>query len=230
MTIKSMKSKQQGMTLLEILIALTLGAFLLGGVIHIFINSNRSYRMQENLSRMQENGRFALDFIRTDVRMADYRECFSDASVANAVSGTNDVGANNVDSITVTQKTNTCGNPNATATTIYTIQAGSNGLGLFRDTTGVAQELIEGVENMQIVYGEDTDADGTPNYYVPAGTAGLNMAQVVSVRVSLLIRSSDDLLTSQPIAYTYNGVATTPADRRLRRVFSSTITLRNRLQ
>jgi len=82
---------------------------------------------------------------------------------------------------------------------------------------------------MQILYGEDTDADGTPDYYVSAGTAGLNMDQVVSIRVTLLARSIDDNLAGQPVAYTYNGATTTPADRRLRRVFTSTIAVRNRL-
>ncbi|MDT8372197.1 MAG: PilW family protein, partial [Gammaproteobacteria bacterium] len=61
-----------------------------------------------------------------------------------------------------------------------------------------AVELIEGIENMQILYGEDTDADNTANYYVPAGTGGLNMNQVVSIRISLLVRSMDDNLTSEP--------------------------------
>jgi type IV pilus assembly protein PilW len=92
-------------------------------------------------------------------------------------------------------------------------------------------ELVEGVENMQILYGADTDAtpDGTPNYYVPAGTAGLNMNQVVSIRISVLVRSMDNGLAAQPVAYTYNGATVTPTDRRIRRVFTSTIALRNRL-
>jgi len=55
------------------------------------------------------------------------------------------------------------------------------------------------------------------------------MDQVVSIRISLLVRSMDDNLTLVPRAYTYNGTTTTPADRRLRRVFSSTIAVRNRL-
>jgi len=93
----------------------------------------------------------------------------------------------------------------------------------------VSNELVEGIENMQIEYGEDTNGDSTPDYYVPAGTAGLNMADVVSIRISLLVRSPDDNLTAQPVAYTYNGATTTPADNRLRRVFSSTIAVRNRL-
>ncbi|TAL43763.1 MAG: pilus assembly protein PilW, partial [Methylovulum sp.] len=120
----------------------------------------------------------------------------------------------------------------------YFIRAGAGGQpALWRLDNAVATggtnpvELVEGIEDMQVLYGEDTDAirDGTANYYVAAGTAGLNMDQVVSVRISLLVRTIDDNLADAPLAYTYNGVTTTPGDRRLRRVFTSTIAVRNRL-
>ena len=68
---------QTGLTLIEIMIALLIGAFLLGGVINIFINSKQTYRMQEGLSRLQENGRFAMDFLTNDIRMAGYKGCGS---------------------------------------------------------------------------------------------------------------------------------------------------------
>jgi len=116
-------------------------------------------------------------------------------------------------------------------TSVYSIQNGANGQpALFKKVnTAAATELIESIDNMQILYGEDTDTDGSPNYYVPAGTAGLNMDQVISIRISLLVRSIDDNVASEPRDYTYNGATTTPTDRRLRRVFSSTIAVRNRL-
>ncbi|MGR9107599.1 MAG: PilW family protein [Gammaproteobacteria bacterium] len=101
---------------------------------------------------------------------------------------------------------------------------------------GLTEEIVEGVEDMQIVYGEDTDEDGTPNYYVDAATVTA-MQNVVSVKVSLLLRSlADGNITSKPVTYTYNGTTyndgTTPApliDRQLRKVLTSTVTLRNRL-
>ena len=116
-------------------------------------------------------------------------------------------------------------------TIIYSIQNGASGQpALFKKVSAAAVvEMVESIENMQILYGEDTDGDSSPNYYVPAGTVGLDMDQVVSIRISLLVRSIDDNLTSVPRAYTYNGATTTPTDRRLRRIFSSTIAIRNRL-
>ena len=56
-------SHQRGLTLVELMIAMLLGLFLIGGLLQIFINSRQTNRMQEALSRLQENGRFAIDFI-----------------------------------------------------------------------------------------------------------------------------------------------------------------------
>ena len=74
------KTNAKGFTLVEILIAMMIGLFLLAGVLQIFINSKQSYRMQEALARLQESGRFALDFLDRDIRMAGYRGCASPGS------------------------------------------------------------------------------------------------------------------------------------------------------
>lgn len=324
--------KQHGMTLIEIMVALMLGAFLLAGVMQIFLSSKQTYRMQENLSRMQENGRFAMEFLTKDIRMADYMGCLRsglgnltnklnatdadyDAAIhsftgINGIGGTNgaaganlaldapdtimlkgayDVGINVVEPYMVNTAANIkvstsdglaiydivlvsdCSSADVfEITTDPTTGAGAeivvhnggniaegpgnsdqllsktykgdasiykfetyiytiNNNALVKQDMNSTDELVEGIENMQILYGEDTNGDSTPDYYVPAGTVGLNMAEVVSIRISLLVRSPDDNLTSQPVPYTYNGATTTPADNRLRRVFSSTIAVRNRL-
>ncbi len=246
-----LKNSQQGMTLIEILVAMTLGAFLLTGVMQIFLNSKQTYRMQDNLSRMQENGRFAMEFIAREIRTADYKACFSDTRSGDEVFAPADAN-NTPDRISVIQKNNVCGVADTFSAISFFIQDANNQPALHRVTaTGSAtivaattainteftgadanDALIEGIENMQILYGEDTDGDSTPNRYVAAGTVGLNMDDVVSVRISLLIRSIDNNLTPAPTAYVFNGISTTPAagDRRLRRVFTSTIVLRNRIQ
>ncbi len=89
-------------------------------------------------------------------------------------------------------------------------------------------ELVEGVTDMQVLYGEDTDGDGSPNYYATAVNV-TDMADVVALRVSYLVTSLDDNVTDNPQRYTFNGVTVTPTDNRLRRVFTSTYALRNRL-
>jgi type IV pilus assembly protein PilW len=88
-------------------------------------------------------------------------------------------------------------------------------------------ELVEGVVNMQVLYGEDMDNDNTTNRYVPAN-APPNMSNLASIRMELLLETFDDNLTPQPQPYTFNGSTITPSDRRLRRVFATDINLRNK--
>jgi type IV pilus assembly protein PilW len=70
-------NKQAGFSLVEIMIALLIGLFLMGGILQMFSASQQTYRMQSNLARLQENGRFALDFLARDLRMAGYWGCLS---------------------------------------------------------------------------------------------------------------------------------------------------------
>ena len=65
-------SSQHGFTLIELMIAMLIGVFLMAGVIQIFLSAKQAYRLQENLSRLQENGRFAMDIITKDIRQAGY--------------------------------------------------------------------------------------------------------------------------------------------------------------
>lgn len=132
----------------------------------------------------------------------------------------------------------------------YYVRTNDNGEpALYRQTLGQqsgnavtsAQELVEGVENMQIVYGVDTDttADGAIDAYTtadqvttiaPGSSDEDKWKRVLSLRISLLMvsKNNEDVTTS-PQTYTYNGTTTTPTDRKLRKVFTSTIAVRNRL-
>lgn len=109
-----------------------------------------------------------------------------------------------------------------------------------------AEELVEGVEDMQITYGVDTsnpatcaDNDGSVDTYVdanavpataPCATLEDDWKKALSVRISLLMRTENGI-TSQPQPYFFTNplAATVPADRRLRKVFTTTIAVRNRL-
>lgn len=103
----------------------------------------------------------------------------------------------------------------------------NNNLSIYRRIgSSNAQELVEGIEQMQILYGEDTDQDGSSNYYVSANNV-VNMTNIVSVRISLLAATLDNNLTAQPVPYTYNGTTITPTDNKIRRVFNTTIAIRN---
>lgn len=356
-----------GFGLVEIMIAMVIGLFLLGGIIQMFITSKQTYKMQDTVARLQENQRFALDFLVHDMRGISGWGCFKDSSMAKSLlnsTGTGVYASDNpsaagtpspppsgilgtdnhvstggtdpilagTDTITLrgtaavlssntdvalttalaTPTANLTVSPNsgiktgdilflgdcvdgnlfqATAVTTstsadtiahavvaatatlpgnttasftklydtntrlyrfnavtYSIQQSESGQpGLFDKPSlfkqvgnGATTELIEGVENIQILYGEDTDNDGTPNRYLPAGS--VTMGNIVSLQVSLLMRSLEDNQVAAPMYYSFNNhkydgvtvdadgtVYPLPSDKRIRRAVSSIITIRNRL-
>lgn len=68
-------SRQQGLSLLEILVAMGLGLILIAGATNLFIGSSQTFRTNESLSRMQEETRFALNRMQRDVRSAGFQGC-----------------------------------------------------------------------------------------------------------------------------------------------------------
>lgn len=339
--------KQNGLSLIELLIAVAIGLFLTLGLTQLFTGSKQTYRVQENLSRLQENARFAMQFISRDIRMADFAGC-NNNSVAgatdniNSASGSYDIalhdftraingleGADGVgagldlpDTITIVNANDsgvtvqslagvfgplpssdiqiTSGNSfqqgdivliadcqqadilqitNANVGSANTIQ---HATGEFSFTSGATttnapgntnpsscaaggtahclskvyagdatvytlstntyeiidnalvrngDELVEGIESMQILYGQDTNNDHTANSYLPANAGGIDWDKVVSVRISLVARTIEDNLSTKTLNYTVFGdtFAAPNSDFRVRRVFTSTIALRNRL-
>jgi len=302
---------QAGLTLVEMMVAMAVGLILMAGVIQIFASNKQTYRIQDATSRLQENGRFAVDMLRRDIRMAGFWGCsrtlvslsvnvdtsgagYSDVDpTQGGINGTDgaagapdtiilqgafgggvtvnshalpaaslNVPAGNglekgqivlisdctngdISQITDPANPSTAGNvvvntgnavapgnvqkpmhqygDNAQIYSVhkltYHIANGASGQpSLFLNEDGTDQEVVEGVEDMQILYGEDTDADGTANRYVPAGTAGLIMDNVVSVRVALTLRTLEDNVALNAA----NG------DRRIRNTFTTTVVLRNR--
>ena len=345
---------QHGLTLIEVMIAITISLILLAGVMQIFTGSRQTYRVQDNMARLQENGRFAMSFLTRGVRASDYWGCLTGSTPATVINnlnpagvgfvafngaggiaGTDNTGLNGSDTLTLNtiapvtgltivapfMGTNPAANiqvapaanslqlgdivmvgdcesidifqiqagtPGVTGTLIhgvgvpvggppappagpgnltgllskpytanrtpslltsqaitYSIQpdpANNNEPSLFQSVNGgIPVVLVEGVENMQIRYGENTTAPAAPpaisdlsaDRYVPAGTTlpvALVMGNVVSVRISLVMRTQENNVSTSVQPYDFNGAVVTPTDRRLRRVFSTTISLRNRGQ
>jgi len=114
--------------------------------------------------------------------------------------------------------------------------------------------IVEGIENMQILYGVDSTDDGIVDRYFSAnnvpdedGDANTVFESVISVKLSLLARTPQDLpgLNRTPANYaglTYNMVSpvnpiiidpiaasnATATDRRMRKVFNLTVNIRNK--
>ena len=66
---------QIGMTLVEIMIAITISLVLLAGIMQIFMSSKQSYNIQQALSRVQENARLVTDIMLRDVTASGYMGC-----------------------------------------------------------------------------------------------------------------------------------------------------------
>jgi type IV pilus assembly protein PilW len=109
---------------------------------------------------------------------------------------------------------------------------------LFRASGGAVEELVDNVEDMDIVYGVDTtlpDLDGIIDVYQRADQV-TDWSRVVSARISLLVAGPEDNVATEAQTFVFrestgDGVADqqTAPDRRLRHVFTTTISLRNRV-
>jgi type IV pilus assembly protein PilW len=361
----------RGFTIVELMIALLLSSILLTGVVQIYASSKQSYRLTENVSRMQENSRFAMNVLTKEIRMAGFSPCPRTDEVANTLTGgaatatdfgngaitgfeggvdtfpsdfpaTGTAAGNRVadsdgfiimrggdisytlgtpphnassaqfkivdatgisdgdilmvcdtdntaifqaDGLTITSGsaddtlvhnpggggispgnctkglgyptdcTTSGGNPHTYGSeaqivkmfsTIYYVGVSQSGngralyrRGLLNNTSGTvaagtAQELVDGIESMQTLYGLDTTGDNLANRYVTADQVGAgNWNSVVSVRIALLSQTPDQINFENDdntyyLAGTQFDDTSHGADRRLRQVYTSTIKIRNR--
>lgn len=118
-------------------------------------------------------------------------------------------------------------------TTSYYVADSTSGDGtaLFRrNGTGPAEELADGVENLQLEYGEDTDGDGVPNVWRTAGAVA-RWDRITAVRVALLVASVRGRMSdTDQRQFDLLGETVGPFDDgRLRRELTTTLALRNRL-
>ncbi len=63
-------SRQFGLTLVELLVALAIGSFLIIGAVQIYNQSRQAFVVNESIARVQETAQFAMDTIEADLRMA----------------------------------------------------------------------------------------------------------------------------------------------------------------
>lgn len=344
--------------MVEVLVGMVIGLFLIAGVLQLFLGNNRIYRFHEGLSSVQANARAASEFLSRDIRMGGFTGCYPNLPVANVlnnpdsrwwtdfinggvvgydgtqafsgqsfgtaigqrVAGTDAIvllGAGrqgysitkhnataaefkldqlhqlsngsivfvcdasqisilqltnvNTSNVSIVHNTGTevpgnctkgLGSPvlctaNGTpyeygpdsvmldfTPIAYFIGNGDQGRSLFRfslepgTSTPQAYELVEEVEDMQIHYGVDTNADNQVDALYQDASAISDWKQVLTVRVNLLLASRSDNLTQDNawIAFPTSdtgqanraGQGFQTADRRVYQSFSKTISLRNR--
>jgi type IV pilus assembly protein PilW len=70
--LRTPRARQTGLSLIELVVALSIGLFLIGGVISVFGKTRDLYRTNDTAARMQETARYAISTIEADLRAANY--------------------------------------------------------------------------------------------------------------------------------------------------------------
>lgn len=117
---------------------------------------------------------------------------------------------------------------------VYYIAASSGTTGVNslwrRIGDNAAEELVEGVDRMELEFGVDTNADLVVDSY-QAASAITNWTNVLAVNVALLVRSNDAYVGQESRTYQLlSSTYTAPSDDRyIRQVFEATANIRNRI-
>lgn len=222
------RSREQGFTLVELMVALTIGLVLTIVVAQLFLGSRRTYATTDDVSRMQENIRYTYQLLTRTIHLAGYKssantrveDVFAAGTpVLAGVEGTGIIS----DSFTVRYQGNSNG-PGAAAdgsivdclgqpvaagvmaANTFSIAVGRNGANaLFCSVDGVNNvEVVPDVENMQILYGVDNDSNLVVDSYVRTTDAGFNANNVRSVRVALLFRTPNPGVSPTTVTRTYD--------------------------
>ncbi|MEH6826277.1 MAG: PilW family protein [Motiliproteus sp.] len=244
-------TKEQGFSLVELMIALVLGLLVGGAVLQSFVMNNRSIVFQRAAITTQDQGRVALEQLSRFIRMAGYQEIdLASGSLANGLSG-----SSSVPSVTVRYQAGGAMSSQLFDCLGFPISSGATSSGAIsinefklvsdgndmnnlvcqssHELDGTTTYMGEGVlarniEQLQVLYGVDTDNDQAPNRYLSSNTA--TMSDVVAAKVCLVIASDDNMIS---LDTTFNDFCITGTaavtDKRIRRKVSSTITLRNRI-
>jgi type IV pilus assembly protein PilW len=72
---RTRKRHNAGFTLVELMIAMAIGLIAMIGIVSLFGGTSRTNKLQEGLARLQENGRFAVMRVESDLRMASAQYC-----------------------------------------------------------------------------------------------------------------------------------------------------------
>ena len=234
---------QFGFSLVELMVAMTIGLFLVAVIGVLFVNSRATYLAQDANSRVQENSRFAVELLARQIRAAgDPGISFVTLNPSNpfaplpptTFSGTPITGTDPAsaapDSISVSfNATVDCLGQTVTSPVVNLFRINAQKQLECQSGSGTTGVLLDDVEDMQVTYGQPT-----PSRYAYLAAGDATMSAVTAVRVCLLLRAKADVnkrVNSASQTYVNcqgNSVAAT--DGYLRRSITMTTGLRVRLK
>lgn len=238
-----MKTLQRGFTLVELMVALLLGLILSGAAMQLFLTNQKTFSIQQAVTGLEEDGHMILRYIATDIRNAG-RGNTTIGTVNSIIPAESTNGAN--DTITIEYLSHwDCQGTDLTlggatpegqqAISTYYVNDEtlfcSSALSPASPGTSDGTPLISGVESFQVLYGVDREPDGelAVTNYVTAPSLETDDV-VVAVRLALLLRSDDTNLAVPVTGETFqilDETVSSPADKALRRVFTTTVHIRN---
>jgi type IV pilus assembly protein PilW len=240
-----------GMTLLELMIALTLGALLLLGLVQITSAASSSTRLQRNQAQLQENARLALSLLGRHVREAGFDPSPWEGEKPELGLGaeSSDNGSNGSDRIVTRawSDLNCFDNRNpeldASGQPAFYVRESAFELNSSRGLTWQCrfgpsltelvtqvrrQGLIENVDSFQVLYGEGSNGEGTIKQWVNAGDWA-SPGDILGIKVGLLLGSSDHVLEQKPRTFeVLDSIHHFHTDGFLRRVFQFSVAIRNK--
>lgn len=211
-----------GYSIVEIMIALTLGLLFSGMLIQLFMNARMAHQLENNLSVLGENARFVSHHMHQIIAQAGYRTLpDADQDVlfpkhevvfdgAPYLSVSNNAGFFDNDILVVRyQGEHTAPNQHpihdCAGNPVPAFEIVENIFSITADQalqcqsthllTGFTQTVVlaQPVEHMHVLVGEDTTQDNAPDRYLKGDHPFLVPDHIVSVRVALLLRSEDEV-------------------------------------
>jgi type IV pilus assembly protein PilW len=235
------RQSDTGMTLLELIITMALSAFLVLGLIQIASAASSSTRLQRNQAQIQEHARLAANTLTGAIRQTGFNpEPWSEqyAPMDLAENSLDDVSTNS-DRLAVRSWSdlNCFGNLNPNQDTsgnplfyirefVFDLNSDHGltqqcryGPSLTEFTTQIRRQgFIQGVESFQVLYGQDSNLDGSIDAWVKAGQWS-DPQQILGVRFGLLLSSQDAVTEAVSKNYAVlDSTASMRADGKLRRV------------
>ena len=186
-----------GITLIELLVALTIFGTMIGAIYRVFITQARAYAVQDQVVEVQQDIRGAMELMLRDLRMAG----FQTNNFNSALITTNPVVTPLSDNSITVNYEYLGGVLPVTYTVTYALQGGNLTYTLIQTPTVGApvqttETILQNVGALTFSYGIDQDQDGNQddlnndndidaNDFLSAAGANARGARVVAVRVAL---------------------------------------------
>lgn len=236
-----------GLTLVELMVALVLGVLLTLAALQLFSTNQRSFQLQQTSSGLEEDGQMVLRYIAADIRDAGLNS--PDLGTRPPIKWSDEAGpysaeggdADSDELVLAFWGSADLGSADCAGTVFG---AGGDGVIFNRYfvsddgvlscegslTAGGAVELLPNVESFQVQYGIDLNRNSRleVNRYLNANQLSADSV-ITAVRFSVLLRSAESLPTAAKAQdfYVLGNKITSPNDARMRRVFTTTVQIRN---